>query len=87
MSTIQTIGLGAAANDKTGDTLRTGGGKINQNFANLNADKAEKTNVLAKDNTTAFTPTADYHPATKKYVDDQIGYIAEILDEINGEEV
>lgn len=29
-------------------------------------------NVLAKNNTTAFTPTADYHPAPKKYVDDQI---------------
>lgn len=25
---------------------------------------------LTKDNTTEFTPTADYHPATKKYVDD-----------------
>jgi hypothetical protein len=72
MSTIQTIGLGAAANDKTGDSLRTAGGKINQNFANLNADKAEKTNVLAKDNTTAFTPAADYHPATKKYADDAV---------------
>jgi hypothetical protein len=70
MSTIQSIGLGAAANDKTGDTLRDAGGKINQNFANLNADKAEKTNVLEKNNTTAFTPSANYHPATKKYVDD-----------------
>jgi hypothetical protein len=46
MSTIQTIGIGTAANDKTGDSLRTAGGKINQNFANLNSDKAEKTNVL-----------------------------------------
>ena len=27
---------------------------------------------LSKTNTTAFTPTADYHPATKKYVDDSI---------------
>lgn len=26
--------------------------------------------VLMKDNATAFTPTADYQPATKKYVDD-----------------
>ena len=29
--------------------------------------------VLMKDNTTAFTPTADYQPATKKYVDDSAG--------------
>jgi hypothetical protein len=28
--------------------------------------------VLAKTNTTTFTPTADYHPATKKYVDDNM---------------
>ena len=35
----------------------------------LNA-KALKTNVLELDNTTAFTPDADYEPATKKYVDD-----------------
>lgn len=25
--------------------------------------------ILAKDNTIAYTPTQDYHPATKKYVD------------------
>jgi len=29
--------------------------------------------VLKKDNTVAFTPTADYHPSTKKYVDDSVG--------------
>lgn len=28
-------------------------------------------NVLTKDNTSPFTPTADYNPATKKYVDDK----------------
>lgn len=28
--------------------------------------------VLTKTNTTSYTPTADYHPATKKYVDDNI---------------
>lgn len=35
-------------------------------------DKADKTNVLEKTNVTSFTPTADYHPSTKKYVDDQV---------------
>lgn len=30
------------------------------------------TDVLTKDNTTAYTPTEPYHPATKKYVDDKI---------------
>lgn len=33
---------------------------------------ALKTNVLELDNTDAFTPASDYHPATKKYVDDSI---------------
>src|SRR5690606_31605209 len=30
------------------------------------------TELAGKTNTTAFTPTGDYHPATKKYVDDEI---------------
>ena len=34
---------------------------------------ALKSNVLELDNTDAFTPDADYEPATKKYVDDNIG--------------
>lgn len=29
-------------------------------------------NVLTKDNTSAYTPTNDYHPSTKKYVDEQM---------------
>lgn len=29
-------------------------------------------NYLSKTNTTSYTPTADYHPSTKKYVDDAI---------------
>lgn len=34
---------------------------------------ADDVNCLAKDNTTEFTPDADYEPATKKYVDDAAG--------------
>ena len=45
-------------------------------FANVytykNKGSAINDNVLLKDNTTAYTPTADYHPATKKYIDDKI---------------
>jgi len=36
------------------------------------ANKADSNDVLTKANTTEFTPTADYQPATKKYVDDAI---------------
>lgn len=36
----------------------------------LDEDKADKTNVLELDNTTAYTPTEQNHPATAGYVDD-----------------
>jgi hypothetical protein len=32
-------------------------------------DVVDAEKILTKDNTTAYTPTNDYHPATKKYVD------------------
>ena len=35
-------------------------------------EKANTTDVLTKTNTTEFTPTSNYQPATKKYVDDAI---------------
>ena len=35
--------------------------------------KANTSDVLTKTNTTSYTPSADYHPATKKYVDDHAG--------------
>ena len=34
--------------------------------------RANVSDVLTKTNTTSYTPTANYHPATKKYVDDSI---------------
>ncbi len=46
----------------------------NDNMDKIDAEivkKADKTEVLTKTNTTAFTPTGDYQPATKKYVDDK----------------
>lgn len=39
----------------------------------LNSAKSySDTNFLKKDNTTSYTPTQNYHPATKKYVDNAI---------------
>lgn len=46
------------------DALTTLPQQINQ--------KANTTDVLLKNNTTIFTPTGDYNPATKKYVDDAL---------------
>lgn len=34
------------------------------------------TELAGTSNTTAFTPTTDYHPATKKYVDDNVGGVS-----------
>ena len=36
--------------------------------------KANTSDVLTKTNTTSFTPSANYHPATKKYVDDTVAW-------------
>ena len=36
-----------------------------------------KDKCLTKGNTTEYTPSADYHPATKKYVDDSIGVVTD----------
>lgn len=41
-------------------------------ISTLSTNKADKSNVLELDNTSSFTPTADYHPATKEYVDDNV---------------
>lgn len=42
-------------------------------------DVLDATNILFKNNTITYTPTSDYHPATKKYVDDQVGNINTVL--------
>lgn len=52
-----------------GDTLGTQRGKLNNNFQDLDSRKPDATAVLTKTNTSAFTPTQDYHPSTKIYSD------------------
>ena len=39
----------------------------------VDAFAVDLSNYIAKDNTISFTPTGDYNPATKKYVDDNAG--------------
>ena len=60
-------------------------------FSNATSAIPTTNGVLTKYNTTSFTPTANYHPATKKYVDDKVttytGYDAsktQVLKNING---
>jgi hypothetical protein len=40
--------------------------------------------VLTTDNTASYTPTADYHPATKKYVDDKTSTAAVPVNSVDG---
>ena len=44
----------------------------NTNLATALNAKANTTDVLTKNNTTQYTPIADYNPATKKYIDDKV---------------
>ena len=44
--------------------------------------KADASDVLTKTNTTSFTPSWDYNPATKKYVDDSVSWKEWTLTEI-----
>ena len=45
-------------------------------------DVVDAAKILTKDNTTAYTPTQNYHPATKKYADN-IGY-GKVIDADSG---
>ena len=47
------------------------------NYASWTSTKTDIRDIcLAKDNTAEYTPTGDYNPATKKYVDDAVGGIS-----------
>lgn len=53
-----------------------GGIKVGENLTieedGTLSGSADMSNYLSKTNTTSYTPTGDYNPATKKYVDDAI---------------
>lgn len=48
----------------------------------VDTSRAAVSDVLTKTNTTSYTPTADYHPATKKYVDDAVGAVSTTVSEL-----
>lgn len=68
--------------------LKTRIDTADSNITNLSNTKADKTNVLQLNNTTPFDPTSDYHPATKKYVDELTGGASwgEIINNIEDQE-
>lgn len=69
--------LGSLSGINTGDQdisgISVNAQAIQDTANNLRNDLVTKNNVLTLKNTTAFTPSADYQPATKKYVDDNSG--------------
>ena len=54
----QTVGIGSSANDGTGDTLRAGADKINDNFNEIYAEFGDGTN-LSNGNTAGDILVAD----------------------------
>ena len=47
-------------------------GIVSYSWKEIGTQEVDLSNYLAKNNTTAFTPTGDYNPSTKKYVDDTV---------------
>lgn len=82
MAEIITLNIWQSANDWTGHTLREAGQIINDNFERLNITKLEWASVLQKDNILVYIPTWDYHPSTKKYVDDSISWHTHLAEDI-----
>lgn len=62
-----------STNAYRGDRGKTAYDHSQLTSGNPHSVSASDVNCLSKTNTTEFTPTADYHPATKKYVDDNSG--------------
>ena len=53
--------------------------KLTAYFSDKIWEGGADTTILCAENTRVYTPTSDYNPATKKYVDDQVGNINTIL--------
>lgn len=70
----------ARQNLENGRTFGEQRQKINDNFIELYADKADLTAVLTKTNTTIYSPSLDYHPATKAYADAREAAIIALYD-------
>ena len=58
--------------DQLKTSLSTVKNRTSGEITNATKNKVDKDTVLLKDNTTEYTPTADYNPSTKKYVDDKV---------------
>lgn len=80
----QTIGLGAAANDSTGDTLRTGGGKVNDNFDEIYSTIGNGSTLLITTSNAANNQVLRYNGTT--FVPSDFGLLTTALD-VNGNNI
>lgn len=70
--TLINVADGATANDTDANLKNRANHTGTQDHSTISDYDTE---LAGKTNTTAFTPTADYHVATKKYVDDNVGSV------------
>lgn len=80
----QTIGLGAAPNDSTGDTLRTGGDKVNDNFDEIYATIGNGSTLLVTTGNAADNQVLKYNGTT--FVPSDFGLLTTALD-VNGNNI
>ena len=80
----QTIGLGAAPNDSTGDTLRTGGSKVNDNFDEIYSTIGNGSTLLITTGNAANNQVLRYNGTT--FVPSDFGLLTTALD-VNGNNI
>ena len=77
----QTLGLGAAANDNTGDTLRVGGDKINDNFDEIYSTLGNGTTLTLTTANAASGHVLKYNGTN--FVSADFGQLTAALDVVN----
>jgi hypothetical protein len=80
----QTIGLGAAPNDSTGDTIRTGGSKVNDNFDEIYSTIGNGSTLLITTGNAANNQVLRYNGTT--FVPSDFGLLTTALD-VNGNNI
>lgn len=77
---LTSIGIDHSGNEFTGISLNNDNSYLEcKKYILPTSALPNMSNYLSKTNTTSYTPTSDYNPATKKYVDDQVGNINTVL--------
>lgn len=80
---LTSIGIDHSGNEFTGISLNNDNSYLQCNKYILPTSALPNmSNYLSKTNTTSYTPTGDYNPATKKYVDDALANIDVSFDDV-----